>query len=215
MSKKYIGSCGVVLIIFVVILGCIGGGLYWGYKKITSGMSSSRDLGVVYSVEDYNALMNSSGITVEDASKLCVGCPAPIYEKAVEKEVVISNAQASAWIGILNSELPVGSISNTQIRFKDGGAEVSTMFTYEGKTFPVYLSGGVTRTGNQSIDLSISDIKVGGLNIPSNLGSVVENGLEGIVNDKMVEMGDTFRIDTLKVTPSGLDFKGIYPTVIK
>jgi len=202
------------LTIFLVFLLILGGIAFWGYRQVTKVLSS-EDLGVTYSAQDYEDLIQEIGIDVE-AEKLCLDCEPLTFTDPHEVGVNISNAQASAAFDIINESLTFASVSNTQIRFSDDMGELSTILTYQGRNYPVYISGNIAKSSGTTISGEIFDLKAGGFNIPSGVKNMVEEGLVQLANDRMATMGDTFSgdtfsIDEVNLTDDGLDFKGTVP----
>jgi hypothetical protein len=207
--KKKGKGCLIVLVIFLVILiGIVVLG-YIGYKKIVS-LGDQTSLDVTYTQEDFDNLWTELGTEI-DPSIACLDCPTLTYTDPKEVDVVISNCEASAVVDIINENLQYGSISNSQVRFNDDGtAELSTVFTYEGQSFPVYLEGTFGKQSTTSVFGSVSNLKVGGVSLPSGFGEFVGSTLVEIANTRLEEAG--VEIDTLNITGNGLEFDGVIPT---
>ncbi len=197
------------LILFFLLLLLVGGG-YWGYTKVLKA-NEPVDLGVEYTEQDYLNLMNEIGLEA-DGSKLCIDCPTPVFSDPQEREIVVSNAQASAAFEYINKHLSNASISGTQIKMGDGVAELSTMFTYQGKTFPIYMVGSISKVSENVIDGQISTLKAGALSVPESISSYVTDFLVGTANEKLSLAGDAVRIDSVDIKPEGVNFKGLIPT---
>lgn len=210
--KKKGHGCLITFLIFLFLLLIIAGGLYYGYRKITSSLSKQVDLGVTYTTQDYATVMTNAGISVSDPYQLCLDCEYPVFSDPHDIDVYVSNAGVSAWIDTVNKNLSFGKISNTQVKFSDNKAEISTLFTYEGKTYPVYASGNVAKATDTTISATLSDLKVGGLNLPAGAKDYVQEVLVGLTNSKLESLGDTLRIDEISFTSSGLHFKGLFPS---
>jgi len=210
--KKKGHGCLIAFLIFVfLILGLIGAG-YWGYKTITNGLAKQIDLKVAYSYQDFVDGMANAGLTVEDPYQLCLDCTYPTFSDPQEIDIKVTNAQASAWVDVVNKNLTYARLEDTQIKFTDRKAEISTLVTFQGKTFPVYAFGNIAKATATSISADIQDIKVGGLSLPVSIKNVVQEALVSIVNDKLTALGDTLRIDEIGFTSTGLHFKGLFPT---
>jgi len=211
--KKKANGCLIALLVLVAILALLAGGIYLGYKKITSSLEP-KDLGVTYTQQDYQDFIDMLNIEASPDT-LCIGCPAPQYSDPVETSFTISSAQASAAFESINQNMQGAKISNTQILFSDDKAEITTTLTYQGQTFPIYLSGNISKSTDTSITGEIYDLKAGGLPVPSSIKSMAQEGLLNIMNDSLAAAGDNFRIDELKLTSSGLMFEGLFPSKIK
>jgi hypothetical protein len=200
-----------VILLFVLVLIAIGG--YLGYRKIVKGMEQ-KDFGITYTEQDYLDLMNDIGIEA-DPALLCIDCPTPNFSDPKEVSIAVSNERASAAFEYINQHLTVGSVSNTQIRINDGNAELSTTFTYQGKSFPIYMRGDVSKLTESSISGDISELKVGALPVPNSLLTMVEDSLLSIANEKIAAAGDTIRIDTLNLEEGSVIFDGIAPSKVQ
>ena len=200
----------IILIIFLVVFLLIGGGVFWGYRKLMD-LGSSTDLGVTYTYEDYNDLVRNLGIDV-NPEELCLDCDPLTFTDPHEVDVMITDAQASAAFDIVNEKLSYGKITNSQIKFSDGKGELSTTFTYQGRDYPVYIAGTVDKDSDKTVAGEIFELKAGGITVPSGAKSMVEEALVNLANERMATMEDTFRIDKLELTDDGLDFNGKVPT---
>lgn len=203
-------GCLIALGIFFLLLILLAGGIYLGYKKVME-MVASTSLGIEYSQADYDTLMNNLGADISP-ELLCIDCPTPSFSDPQEVSVVVTNAQASAAFEYVNQYMDFAKISGTQIKMSDGKAELTTNLTYQGKSFPIYISGTISKTSDNSITGEVFDLKAGALKLPDNINSLVEDGLLNIANQKLESAGDTVRIDTLEITESGLNFDGLIPT---
>lgn len=207
--KKKGNGCLIAILVFFFLIALIIAGGYLGYKKITKSLNT-KNLNVTYSQQDYDTLMENLNFEA-DPSLLCLDCPTPQFSNPHEISLTIPNSQASAAFEYINQHLTYAKISGTQIKMNDGGAELTTTFIFQGQSFPVYLSGTVSKASDNSITGEVYDLKAGPVSLPTNIESLVETTLLGIVNDKLESAGDTVRIDTLKLTKDGLNFQGLIP----
>lgn len=212
-SKGKSNGCLIALGIFLLLVILFLGAVYFGYKKVMD-IVASTSLGIEYSQADYDALMKNLGADISP-ELLCIDCPTPSFSDPQEVSVVVTNAQASAAFEYINQHMDFAQISGTQIKMGDGKAELTTNLTYQGKSFPLYMSGTISKTSDNSITGEVFDLKAGGLNLPDNINSLVEDGLLNVANQKLESAGDTVRIDNLEITESGLNFDGLVPTKAK
>lgn len=213
IREKKSGSgkgCLIVFLVLLFILALVVGGVYFGYRKVLKAMEPV-DLEVEYTEQDYTGFMNEIGLDA-DGSVLCIDCPTPVFSDPHDVDVQVSNAQASAAFEYINEHLSNASISGTQIKMGDGQAELSTTLSFQGRTFPIYMVGSVSKATNNSIDGEISTIKAGALTVPDTVTSYVKDFLLNTANDKLEAAGDTVRIDDISIKPEGLNFKGLVPT---
>lgn len=211
-SKKSEGclkGCLIVLGIFAVLFILLIVGGYIGYRRIVNGMEQV-DFGITYSEQDYFDLMNTLGIEAEP-SKLCIDCPIPTFSEPKEVTVTVSNKQASAAFEYINQYISFASISGTQIKINDGNAELSTNFTFQGKTFPIYMKGTISKDSETSLAGDVSELKAGSVPVPEYIRDIVKENLLQIANEKISSAGDTMRIDNIELNSGGVDFSGIVP----
>jgi hypothetical protein len=211
--KKKGHGCVTAFIIFLIILILFGVGIYFGFKKITSSLGT-KDLRVKYTQQDYTNLLSNLNMTV-DATKLCMDCPLPTFSKPEEINYLVSSEQASAAFDYINQYISFGKISGTQIKMENGSAELITNFTYKGKSIPIYMVGSIAKGSQTSISGKISTLKAGGITVPSQLLTFVEESLNSIANEKISAAGDTVRIDSIDISSKGVSFKGLLPTQVK
>ena len=203
-------GCLIVSLVLLFILALLAGGVYFGYRRVLKAMEPV-DLEVEYTEQDYIDFMNEIGLEA-DGSVLCIDCPTPMFSDPHEVDVQIGNAQASAAFEYINQHLSNASISGTQIKMGEGFAELSTTLSFQGRTFPIYMVGSVSKATNNSIEGEISTIRAGALTVPDTVTSYVAEFLLSTANDKLEAAGDTVRIDDVSIKPEGLNFKGLVPT---
>lgn len=203
-------GCLIVIIVLLFLLVLITGGLYYGYRKVIASMQPT-DLGVEYTREDYTGLMDKIGLDAPPSS-LCIDCPSPTFSDPHEVELTVSNEEASATFEYVNQYLENASISGTQIKMNDGSAELSTTLDYQGVSFPVYMTGSVSKVNERTLGGNIYSIKVGQITVPDTVVATVEEFLLSTANSKLMSAGDSVRIDMLDITSDGLKFSGLVPT---
>jgi hypothetical protein len=215
-KEKKSGGCmkgclivlGIFLLLFILLI--LGG--YLGYRRVVKGMKQ-QDFGITYSEQDYLDLMDTLEIEAEP-SKLCIDCPTPSFSEPKEISVTVNNKQASAAFEYINQYLSYASVSNSQIRINNGNAELTTNLTFQGKTFPIYMKGSISKATENSLSGDITELKAGSLPIPNSIKTLVKDTLLEIANDKISSAGDTVRIDSVELKEGGVDFKGLVPSKI-
>lgn len=213
-TKKGTSGCikafFIVMVVILFFLAIMVGGVYWGYRKVLEA-GEPVDLGVEYTEQDYRDILEEVGFVGND-SLLCADCPTPVFSDPTEVSVSVNNAQASAAFEYINQYLSNANVSGTQIKMGDGFAELSTVFTYQGNTFPVYMVGSVSRASDRSLNGEITTLKAGGLAVPEALIDFVTDFLLETANERLASAGDTVRIDSIEIKPEGLNFNGLIPT---
>ena len=206
--KGFLIVLGILFLLFVLLVVAD----YLGYRGITN-RTKQQDFGITYDEQDYLDLMDTLGIQSEP-SKLCIDCPTPSFSEPKEISVTVDNKQASAAFEYINRYLSYASVSNSQIRINDGNAELITSLTFQGKTFPIYIKGSISKASENSLSGNINDLKVGSIPVPNAIKTLVKDTLLEIANDKISSAGDTVRIDSIELKEDGVDFKGLIPTNI-
>lgn len=204
-------GCLIAFLIFLFLTLSVLGGGYWIYKRITSGLTKQIDLNIAYSQEDLDTLMKNVGLEI-DPSELCIDCDLPAFSDPHPVDLTVTSQQATAFVNITNENMQIAKLEGTEIRFSDDKAEISTILTYKGETFPVYASGNISKATSTTISANLYDVKVGNISIPRSVQDYVETALESMTNSKLAELGDTLRIDSLKFTSSGLHVTGLIPS---
>lgn len=195
-------GCLIAFLIFLFLILLFLGGIYWAYKKISSELTNQVNLNIAYTQDDLTNLIQELGTSTLIAEN--TGTPQNL-------DLTLTSAQATALANLNQKENTDFTLSNTQIRFGDNEIEASSMVTLKGYTFPVYLAGNTTKASSNTLAVNLYDVKVGNLSIPRSLQDYVENLAETIVNEKLTELGDAVRIDSIQITSAGLDIKGILP----
>ncbi|NLZ24192.1 hypothetical protein GX888_00365 [Candidatus Dojkabacteria bacterium] len=208
-SKKGKG-CIIILLVLLTLVLLLVGAIYLGYRKITKAMEPV-DLEVEYTEQDYKDIMKELGVDI-DGSLLCVDCTTPSFSDPNEVEATITNAQASAAFEYINQHMSVAQVSGTQIKMGEGEAELSTTLTFRERTLPIYMVGTLSKRTENSLNGEISVLKVGAFNIPAPTIPYIKDALLSVANKKLSSAGDTLRIDSINITPKGVDFKGLLPT---
>jgi len=203
-------GCLIIVIILLFLLALLTGAGYYGYRKVIGSMQPV-DLGIEYTREDYTGLMDKIGLDAPPAT-LCIDCPTPTFSDPHEVEVTVSNEEASATFEYVNQYLENASISGTQIKMSDGSAELTTTLDYEGLSFPVYMTGSISKVNERTLGGNIYSIKVGQITVPDTVIATVEEFLINTANSKLMSAGDSVRIDMLDITSDGLKFSGLVPT---
>lgn len=206
----FLRNCLIAVIIFLFLLALLAGVGYYGYTKVI-GSTQPVDLGIEYTKEDYTGLMEKIGLDTPPSS-LCIDCPVPTFSDPHEVEVTVSNEEASATFEYVNQYLENASIFGTQIKMNDGSAELTATLDYEGLSFPVYMTGSISKVNERTLGGNVYSIKVGEITVPDYVAVAVEEYLLNTANSKLMSAGDTVRIDMLDITSDGLKFSGLLPT---
>ena len=201
-----------ILLVILLLLLLTCGGMYMGYRKIVKAMEPV-DLGVTYSQNDFDSLLEDIGVEA-DPSDLCLDCPIPYYSNSTEISTKVSSTQASAAFQYINEYLSAVSIKGTQIKIKEGEAELSTTIIFKEESLPVYMSGTIYKNDEKSVGGEIYDVRVGALKIPKDTISYATEILLDIVNERLSTVGDGLRIDKIELKDGYALFEGMIPTKV-
>jgi hypothetical protein len=178
-----------------LISSIIGGG-YWIYNRIISGLAKQIELGVAYSQSDLDTLITNFNTTASETNIV---------------DVVITSAQATAFVNSSIANLGSILLEDIEIKFSEDKVEISTILAYKGSTFPIYVSGNISRATNTSIYTNLYDVKIGDISIPKSLQDYVEAALESKINEKLATSGDALRIDDIEFVEDGMHIVGLIP----
>lgn len=209
--KKKTSGCLIVLIVLFVLFVLIAVAGYVGYKKIVQSTSNPMDVEIPYSMTDLEESFANTGST----GGMCLDCTDIVYGNPHEIETTFTNSQATAWLNFANHDFEYGELKNFQVRFTENKAELSAQFTYDGTTYPVYISGTGAKASTNSISGKLETLKVGGISLPNSVKPMVEKFLVELANGRLAELGDTLRIDVLEIKEGGLHFEGLAPSTFE
>lgn len=209
--KKKGGKCGLIILIMVIALPLVlCGGSYLAYKKVTAVLAP-QDFGIKYTEADYKESFEAIGFQSEP-TLLCIDCPDPVYSEPNEVSVLVPNEQTSAVFEYVNQLTSTVQFSGTQIKVTENRADMVTNVSYDGKSYPITVSGNVEKLTDNSISVQVFDLKIGALKLPENVNAYAQEALQELANSKLAGAGDNVRIDKLDLTENGVLFEGLVPT---
>ncbi len=209
--KKKGGKCGLIILIMVIALPLVlCGGSYIAYKKVTTALAP-QDFGIKYTEADYKESFEAIGFQSEP-TLLCIDCPDPVYSEPSEVSVLVPNEQTSAVFEYVNELTSTVQFSGTQIKVTENRADMVTNVSYDGKSYPITVSGNVEKLTDNSISVQVFDLKIGALKLPENINAYAQEALQELANSKLASAGDNVRIDKLDLTENGVLFEGLVPT---
>lgn len=209
--KKKSSGWLIVLIVFFLLIVLIGLAGYFGYKKIVQSTSNPMGTEIQYSMADLEEAFANTGST----GGMCLDCDEIKYGNPHEVKTTFTNSQATAWLNLAKHDFEYGDLKNIQVRFTENKAELSAQFTYNGTTYPVYISGTGAKASSNSISGKLDTLKVGGISLPDSVKPMVEKILVELANGKLAELGDTLRIDTVEIKEGGLHLEGLAPSTFE
>lgn len=173
----------VVVLVLVILLFCccLTGVGYWMVTHSPSG-AQPKDLGVEYSMKDLKRISEKTGIAIDTAYGTSNEGTAMFYEGEKAVDVVLTQAETSAYLNYLNS--PRFPVKDVQVKLTENKAEVSAMATYKGTAYPVDAVITGNAKGNTAIG-SITVIYVGGLKIPDSYRDMISKALFDLINSRL------------------------------
>lgn len=198
--------------ITMIVLGGIvlASGSFFIYSALKN-ISTKQDLGVVGDEAGFETFLDEIGMDVQGINyeDFCLTCPHLNYEGSHEATITISEQDASSWFQTVNVS-PI-QLAETQFNINaDGSIELSTYATYQGTQYPIYGVGTLERTGEQSIQVSVSELEVGTLSLPANVATIASEFLTETANSKLGAMTG-LRIDDLRIEEGNVVFEGAVP----
>lgn len=189
MKKSWI-TVVVLIIVILLFCCCLTGITYWMITHSPSG-AQPKDLGVRYSMADLKRISEKTGIAIDTAyGKSNVGT-ALFYEGEKAVDVVLTQAEVSAYVNYLNS--PRVPLKQVQIKLNNNQAEVSAKATYMGTDYPIDAIMTGTAKGNEASG-TIKIIYVGGLSLPAKYRNMISKALFEMINSRLK------RVKGLKIT---------------
>lgn len=193
------------LIFFLLFVSIIGGG-YWVYKKITSGLSKQVDLNVVYSHSDADLFTEAFETTTLNAVK-----SGAVVDDSLSMDLSFTSEQASALVDKYISNIAFVSLENTQIKFTEEFAMVSTLVDYGKYSIPLYVAGDIDTTVNKKVSVNLYDAKLGDIRIPQAIQDYIENALDEYINERLNGEDVSFNVENIVLGDNVLTFKGLIP----
>jgi len=213
-KKRHIGLWIFLIVCILIILGVVVAfGATGAYNlpvvSALMGTSKPKNLGVKSSPEALASLEKKMPVTIK---KDFADYSTP--DKAFVGKVSINAQRTSEEItSFLNRFAGSNAtFTDTQVRFNEGGFEVSTMAHYP-IDIPAYADVQVTRTSPKSVDIVVRKGKVGMINVPEKYLRQAEEWFEERVNARMQEI-DGYSIEKLEYHDGYSLFVGTYPKTI-
>lgn len=208
--KRLIWTIGIFL---VLVIGIGSTGLV-NIPIISSilGVSQPKDLGVKASPEALASIQKKMPVEITGGPLgLCLAC-----KQTYEGKITIAARRTSEEMTSFLQLFPRESgdiLKNTQVRFIEGGLEISTKLN-KYVNAPVYVKVMVNRTGAKTVSLNIIDGKVGALSVPDKYKEQAEEFFTKLVNTHLAEI-EGFSMDKLEYHDGYSDFSGTYPKIVK
>ena len=175
------------------------------------GSKNPIDLGVKTSEEALASAIAGNPMELEGDPVSYSAVAKKVFTGQVPVDDKHSSEEMTSFLRHYTENAP--NIRDLQVKFIDGGMEIST-FVKEYIKAPVYVKVGVEKIGVKSIDLNLQKAKIGRLPIPESYYSDIERIAEDIINNRLVEI-ESFTIDTLEYSEGYAYFKGTLPEKVE
>ncbi len=200
----------VLALIVAVVIAIAATGLYIipGVSSVF-GADKPKDLGVYPSEQALTSLESKISMQIkserrsyDNVSDIFIGSAA-FEEKTTDEEITsfLDRFQGS------NSPF-----SDTQVKFIEGGMEISSMVDYKIKA-PAYAKVMVSRSSENSIDLTLTEGRIGFFSVPEKYLSQAEEYFEDKINSTMAEISG-FSMKTLEYHDGYSNFNGTFPEIV-
>lgn len=202
--KKKKGCCFGCLIAFLVVLVIIlafGAFAFFRFRAIAKTLGTQQNLGITYTQKDYESFLKKLGMS-ETAPQ----------NDSVKIDTTILSREITAMANITGTNTPIGTLSNTQIRFGNNNIiEISTLLEFNGKPIALYISATLVKATNKTLTGDVKEIRIGQQRLPIIINRIAAEQLFPILNQSLASLGDTLRIDTFQISNAGARIKGIIP----
>lgn len=202
-----------VIIVAVLAIGVAATGLVNipGLSGIL-GMNKPKDLGIKASQEALTSLENKMSVKVEGgAGELCLACNQE-YSGIVSITANRTSEEITSFLKLWPRQED-DILKNTQVRFIEGGMEISTKLNKYIQA-PVYVKVMVERTSNKTVRLNVTQGKVGVFNVPDKYLRQANDFFTDMVNNRLSDVTG-FSMDRLEYHDGYSTFSGTYPSVVK
>lgn len=206
-----------ILILLIIVIVLVFGVAAIGLVQIPIisaivGVNKPKDLGVKVSQEALNSLQNKMPVKIEgSASELCLSCN-QTFSGVVSITANRTSEEITSFLQLWPRQ--EGDIlKNTQVKFIEGGLEISTKLNKYIKA-PVYVKVMVEHESNKSVRLDIVKGQVGLFSVPEKYLEQAEEFFQEVVNNRLSQISG-LSIDRLEYHEGYSSFTGTYPAVVK
>jgi hypothetical protein len=123
----------------------------------------------------------------------------------------LTNEEASSLVNSMKANTLGVELSDTQIKFGSDNTKVSTVVNVNNTSYTVYAEGNVSKASATTVSITLSELKVNGLEIPQYMRNVIAGEVTTAVNNYLASLGSDLDINELTTSDNQLYFKGIFP----
>jgi len=203
----------IVVIVLVLVIGVGATGLV-NIPIVSSifNVNKPKDLGIKASPAALSSIQAKMPVEITGGPEgLCLACK-QTYEGQIPITAKRTSEELTSFLQLFPRE--EGDIlKNTQVRFIEGGMEISTKLN-KYISAPVYVKVMVNRTGPKTVNLNIVSGKVGLFTVPDKYLTQANDFFTKLANNHLAEISG-FSMDTLEYHDGYSDFSGTYPKSVK
>ena len=202
----------------LVILALLGSAVGWsGVVQVpifsaVFGMDHARDLGMQRDRQAFERFCATFGIErPSDPSNYTLASPHH-WDGSVAVDGLLSETALGS-LREFNSVNPY--LSGINFRIHDGYVEMAAFVkSVPGYPFsgPVYGQFSLSRTGSNSVSLTITQLEFGHIGVPTDQINEATDKISAYLNDTIAKAGIT--IDALELREGGIYFRGSWPKTI-
>ncbi len=201
----------IIIVVFGVGIAATGLITIPGLSDIL-GTNTPKDLGIKASQEALTSLEKKMPVTIEgSAAELCLACN-QTYSGVVSVTANRTSEEMTSFLKLWPRQED-DILKNTQVKFIDGGLEISTKLNKYIQA-PVYVKVLVERTSNKTVRLNITQGKIGIFNVPEKYLRQANDFFQDLVNNRLADVTG-FSMDQLEYHNGYSTFSGTYPAVVK
>jgi hypothetical protein len=208
--RNWVIAIVVIIIVLAIALSVTGVYAVPGVAAIF-GTNHPKDLGIKVSDQAFTELQHKVPLVVSDERADYSGSATGAFSGEVAVDTQNTSEEITSWLARrAGSNSPVTDI---QVRMIEGGVEVSGMVNQYIHA-PVYARAMITRTGEQSVAISITSAKVGIFSVPQKYLDQAEKWFNDNVNSRMSRTPG-FSLTQLEYHDGYDIFKGTLPATAK
>lgn len=205
---------GVIILVIIIVIAYLG---IYSIPLLSSalGANKPKDLGVKISEE---AII--TGLTKtpwETLDELPEPTSMPLLEvklKYTGSVPTTNDFTSEEFSSFVNNRVQnVEAIDDVQVRFYEGGAEMSMKLS-KYIDAPIYINSGITTTSDKTLFFDVKKIQVGKISVPQKYVKEFEELVTEFISDRMAKVGG-FSIDKLEFKDNFVDFVGTWPEKVE
>lgn len=203
----------ILLVVIVLPLAAIGYTGIWHIPVVSDAFGSSKpkNLGVKISEAAFQSLTAKVPLKVMGNANTFSVFGEKKYSGSKPSDNVATSEEISSWIEHYTQS--DGDISNTQVKFIEGGMEISTLM-HRYVNAPIYVKVMVNRTGTQSVALNVTAGKIGNFPVPQKYLKTFSDYAQKTLNEHLAAIPG-FSIEQLAYHAGTRHFQGTYPATVE